>query len=269
MENLFCKEDLKCIDACLSEYRLLPWLDIDKLESCSVYKNPGSIHFLEKEVLKGTVDWELLSLNCNAVYLLEKKMEEELKENKATLSINLNALCCLNHNAIHLIDKLLIERPSEIKWSYLSYNINSDKLKQKSPYKSRTTINTKYWEYVRRSSGLLIHVLELEKSELEYPFYVMNWDVREQTQFEKLKTKIITESKEKDYNKYLWPFLYINPFAIKLIEDRMKKDPDNIDWINLCYNPNAIHLVYEQYKKNPKSINMSCLSMNPSIFKLE
>ena len=51
--------------------RLRPWIPVEKLNWSNLSLNPNAIHLLEK-YLKN-IDWELLSFNPNAIELLKKK----------------------------------------------------------------------------------------------------------------------------------------------------------------------------------------------------
>jgi hypothetical protein len=57
----------------LFEYKLFPWIDINKLEWKSLSQNPNAIHLLREHSDK--IDWSLLSLNCNAIPLLQENIE--------------------------------------------------------------------------------------------------------------------------------------------------------------------------------------------------
>ena len=59
-------------------YELLEWIDINKLQWDYLSFNPNAIYLLEKHPEK--INWYLLSCNPNAIYLLEKNwIDDELK----------------------------------------------------------------------------------------------------------------------------------------------------------------------------------------------
>jgi hypothetical protein len=49
-------------------YKLLNWIDKDKLNFKWLSLNPNTIHLLKQN--KGKIHWNWLSLNPNAIYLL-------------------------------------------------------------------------------------------------------------------------------------------------------------------------------------------------------
>jgi hypothetical protein len=54
------------------EYKLLDWIDIEKIDWCMLSGNPNAISLLEKNPEE--IYWPLLSRNRNAVHLLEKNL---------------------------------------------------------------------------------------------------------------------------------------------------------------------------------------------------
>ncbi len=55
-------------------YKLLDWIDIDKLNWQTLSSNPNAIHLLEQNPHK--IDWFWLSENPNAIHLLEQNLDE-------------------------------------------------------------------------------------------------------------------------------------------------------------------------------------------------
>ena len=86
-------------------YKLRDWVNIDKIDWNWLSMNPNAIHLLEKNVDK--IYWYYLSSNPNAIHLLEKNVDK----------IDWNMLSC-NPNAIHLLEKNI----DKINWSGLSEN---------------------------------------------------------------------------------------------------------------------------------------------------
>jgi hypothetical protein len=52
-------------------YKLLDWIDINKLNWDFLSTNPNAIDLLEKNIDK--INWSNISLNINAIYLLNQK----------------------------------------------------------------------------------------------------------------------------------------------------------------------------------------------------
>jgi hypothetical protein len=113
----------------MSLYKLQDWVDLDKLDWSGLSINSNAIHLLENNQYK--IDWNALSTNPNAIHLLEKNMD---KINWRRLSYNPNVIHLLeknmdkinweglsrNSNAIHLLEKNL----DKVDWYLLSYNLN-------------------------------------------------------------------------------------------------------------------------------------------------
>jgi hypothetical protein len=55
-------------------YKLLDWIDIDKLNWEELSKNPNAIHLLEQNPEK--IDWYELTKNTNAIHLLEQNQDK-------------------------------------------------------------------------------------------------------------------------------------------------------------------------------------------------
>ena len=55
-------------------YKLRHWIPIEKLDFKKLSLNPNAIHLLEKNMDK--IDWEELSKNPNAIDLLEKNIDK-------------------------------------------------------------------------------------------------------------------------------------------------------------------------------------------------
>src|SRR5579871_1353948 len=72
--NILCKDVVNIIIDYSSEYILLNWIDINKLDFRYLSMNPNAIDLLEKH--SGKIDWDLLSRNPNAIHLLEKHPEK-------------------------------------------------------------------------------------------------------------------------------------------------------------------------------------------------
>ena len=77
--------------------KLRDWIDIDKLDWNNLSLNPNAIDLLEKNFDK--INWYMLSANPNAIHLLEQNQD---KINWSSLSFNPNAIHLLEQN----IDKI-------------------------------------------------------------------------------------------------------------------------------------------------------------------
>ena len=90
-------------------YKLLDWIDQDKLDWSNLSSNLHAIQLLEKNPDK--IDWYTLSSNSNAMHLLEK--------NKDRIDWG---LLSRNPEAMHLLKK----NPDKIIWRQLQKNTNPE-----------------------------------------------------------------------------------------------------------------------------------------------
>ena len=74
-------------------YKLRNWIDIDKLDWSKLSLNPNAIQLLEKN--KEKIHWDYLSKNPNAIYLLEENKEK----------IKWYYYLSANPNTIYLLEK--------------------------------------------------------------------------------------------------------------------------------------------------------------------
>ena len=109
--------------------KLRDWIPIDKLDWKILSINENAIHILEKNLDK--VSWRWLSTNPNAIHMLERNLD---KVDWVFLSSNPNAIHMLernldklswdmlsgNPNAIHILEKHI----DQINWEKLSKNSN-------------------------------------------------------------------------------------------------------------------------------------------------
>ena len=98
-------------DDVTTPYKLLNWIQKDKLNNDNLSLNHKAVHLLEQNPDK--INWKKLSQNPNAIHLLEKNVD---KIEWMDLSANPNAIHLLQQN----IDK--------IDWAVLSANPNAIRL---------------------------------------------------------------------------------------------------------------------------------------------
>jgi hypothetical protein len=55
-------------------YKLLNWIDNDKLHWDTLSRNPNVIHYLEQN--KDKINWDMLSFNPNAIHYLEQNLDK-------------------------------------------------------------------------------------------------------------------------------------------------------------------------------------------------
>jgi len=253
-----------------SKYVLLDWINKDKINWNELSLNPNAIDLLEENY--DNIYWDKLSLNPNAIELLKKQVEYE-QSLTAIEHINLRTKIdwyslSTNPSAIDL----LIANPTKIIWDELCLNTNAIDLLEKNP----TKIN---WQYLSENHNA-IHLL---KKQIEYENSLTieeynNLDDHEIIDWKRLCANPNTIDLLKDNkNKIIWEFLSRNSNAIKLLKERVKYENSlskkeyielmsKIDWYELSSNSKAINIL----KENQDKIVWSYLSknINPNAIKL-
>jgi hypothetical protein len=104
-------------------FKIKDWIDKNKLDWNNLSGNPNAIFLLEKNLHK--VNWFALSRNPNAIHILEKNLD------KIDWLFGLS----VNPNAIHLLEKNM----NLISWAFLCQNKNAISLI--SQYKGKHQYN--------------------------------------------------------------------------------------------------------------------------------
>jgi hypothetical protein len=189
--------------------------------------NPNAISILEK--YPNLIVWRQLSRNANAIHLLEKNLSK----------VDWNELS-INPNAIHLLEKY----PEKINWHRLSMNSNAI-------YLLENNLDKINWEWLS-SNPNAIHLLNKNLDKIDWYWLSLNPNAN----------PIL----EKNLDKIDWHMLSKNPNAITILENNL----DKIHWRVLSENPNAIHLLanldYENMKENIKEFNQELIEyvFNPN-----
>ena len=235
-------------------YQLHEWIDETdetKLDWEYLSMNPNAIDLLEKNIDK--IDWRFLSRNRNAVHLLEKNID---KIDWSWLSTNTNpkALQLLEKNFDKIHWGILSENPNairileknqdKIKWIALSLNPNAIHLLEQN-------MDKLCWyrlSYYNRKAAITSQILGPHLRNLSRHLSPHNIDPDE-----------INWNSLRNTSSVLNLSLNESPEAITFLE----KNQDKIDWENLSCNPKAIHLL----EKNQDKIDWKEISMNPAIFK--
>jgi len=162
-------------------YKLLDWIDINKLDLEFLSENENAIGFLEQK--PNLINWYYLSGNKNAEDLLlfnQNKIRlnksnigknENLKIINEIILPNLNLiasnLLSLNKNAVKFI---IDENPEKINWSYLSLNTSDYAIEylEKNPDK----IN---WLHLSRNTNdKAIELLIKNQDKIQWDFFSSN-----------------------------------------------------------------------------------------------
>jgi hypothetical protein len=261
MNNLFTKDDIVSISAYASEYKLLPWIDGNKIVMKEMYSNPNAIHLIE-ECIEVNLDicWENLCGNPNAIHLIEKR--DKNSEEVESLASNPNAVHILekiihieekykiyircyirlfrNPNAIHIIKKHIETNIKNMKWGHwynLCLNPNAIHIIEEiiKNHPANIPSNTPIYDFICNPNA--VHIIkEYEGKDIvngNYTYRISeNWN-------------------------------YYNPNGkICLSGPHLVNE---IDWTSTCRNPSAINFI----KQHTDRIVWDSLSSNPSIFELE
>jgi len=263
-------------------YKLLDWIDIDKLDWVELSLNPNAIHLLEQNQDK--IYWKHLSRNPNAVFLLEQNQDkinwEYLSYNPYALSIleknkdkiNWNRFCegdriksIAGAHAISFLERNLDKLKGlvyangccvELLWHDLSCNPNAIHLLEQNQEKID-------WGNLSTNMNA-IHLLEQNPDWIGWIYLCGNdnpraihlieknldqlndmWEYDQAWSYGISRNPNAIHLIEKNLDKIEWKNVSINPNAISLLE----KYPDKIDWYWLSKNPNAIHLLERNQEK--------------------
>lgn len=227
--------NVNAIDIITEEYNRDP--DSKRLDWYNICLNPSLIDIIEKEHTRKptNINWNILSLNKNAIKLLDQKIHQ--RENSSTLplkqQINWNNLG-LNPNAVYLMrDKINSEENYRHKayWNTLCENPNAiDIIRQE--YKRKT--NRLNWKYISKNPNAIDLIEAKLKEEEDIPIEELN----------EINTK----------HKISWRWLSTNPNAIHILSNNF----DKIDWKFICENSNikVISLIERLFNSEKKVIQL-------------
>ena len=167
-------------------YKLKKWIKLENLDWDLLTINTNAIDLLYDNQDK--INWNLLASNINALELIENNKDKILKENKDFWNL-------LSGNTSFSAIKLLEKYPDKINWNELSSNPSAINILEKNLDK----IN---WMVISKNHKAL-HLLEQNKDKID------------------------------------WNWLSENPNAIHILESNITK----IDWYAILKNPNALHLI--------------------------
>jgi hypothetical protein len=300
-----------------NKYVLRSWIETEHLNMGNLCLNPNAISFLEElyklpkelyDKLDYTkkINWKLLCLNKNAMFLIKKRIDyektltnEEISKTDSNYIINWNYLSS-NQNAIDVLKHKITEEKTQgeriiaklndnrkIDWSSLSANPNAILLLKKNEEKI-------VWNafYINKNLDIDLfekRLLKIKEGEVviqNLEWYAM-WSIPISTAID-LLNKIFPE-KINYYNlsknpctssiklllvnkeNIIWNNLSSNthPEAIKLLAANINE----IDWMTLAQNTNkdAIKIIEDNISKLPRDITDNIwffLSSNPKAIKL-
>ena len=260
-----------------------------------IYKIPSFINLNELEKYNPKAFWNKLSLNPNAIHILEQNLD---KVDWISLSRNSNAISMLkdiiknNNNwsslfySKNIINVLHTNKQKEMNSHMLSSKFYSNCTPKNSIWYC-CILNNPIWYYLSGNPNA-IELLEKNLDKVDWRALSSNPNAIDllEKNLEKVNWDILSYSNsnaisllEKNLNKVDWSMLSANPNAIHFLEQNL----DKVDWYWLSGNPNAIHLLEQNLDKvdwnsilfrNPNAIhlleqnldkvNWSMLSSNPN-----
>ena len=245
-------------------YKLLKWIDPQKLNINSLCENPNAIDFLKKQP-KRNLNIYSLAKNKNAIPLLKSmfspiSMIVIIYRNKNAINefyekdINSSSKwdnICLNTNAIHIIKK-------KIKHANLrSLCRNKEAIKLIQDYFS-------YDEIPIYDLASNINGIELLRKVIKH---IKNVSIEECNDY-KLWSRLSRNSSKdaidilkNNRDKINWTFLSANPNARELLIDNL----DKVNWNLLSMNKNMLDIL----EKNKELICWDYFSKNSGIFEID
>ena len=227
-------------------YKLLDWIDHDKLDWSNLSSNPNAIHLLENNPEK--IDWSRLSSNPNAIHILEKNPD---KIYWFVLS--------RNPSAMHLLKKHPTIAP------FVGYTSNTRKPVYQELWKDLIQ-NKNIWSQLEINTEV-IQLLEQHLDKIHWVWLSLNPGAvylleknQDKIDWENLSENInAIHLLEENPEKINWTILSSNTSAIHLLE----KNPEKINWANLCSNPNALQISGFEEKLDEMNLEDTSLGLFP------
>lgn len=253
-----------------SEYTLLDWISLEKLDWEALSANSKAIDLILKN--RNKIDWVNFVKNPHprAVTLIEKNIcfvDDFRLENKDVChgSKYLLSLCeNTNSRIMNFIEKFLETKTlTKFQWNNLSRNTGAMRIIEKEIEKRTDNV---HWGYLERNPAA-VYLLE------KYPENVDKWQLAFNPKglhlfenFNNVDWRFLSANPAalcfllENLDKIKWHHFSMNthPIAIEMLEGNLKK----VHWGFLSENPAAINIL----EKNQNKIGYKNLSGNPSIF---
>jgi hypothetical protein len=243
----------------MSLYKLRDWIEKEKLDWSYLSKNIHFMHLLNEVsptlfwMISDKIDWYLISMNPDAIELLEKNQD---KIYWSMLSHNSSATYLINKN----------------KDKYKIYSGGSGKRSEpETPDRRSDSVS-------RSNNGFLTSDSDSD-NESFYAKKASRYNKRSLSDSDTIFTidsngnKIYTS--EMQYSKMIADHVNKKNGDVMTIDlchmsrnttdmNFLEQNPEKINWYALSENPNAIHLL----EKNQNKIDWKIISQNPCIFEL-
>ena len=269
-------------------YKLLDWIDINKLDLEFLSKNQNAIGFLKQN--PDLINWYYLSGNKNADELLLSN-KNKIKLNRCNIGSNENLkiinemiipnLNLISENQLSLnknIVKFLIDKyPEKINWAFLSLNTSDEAIEHLQKNQDKIC----WFNLSLNTNDKAIDILINNQDKIQWDLFSsnsntkavellfqnpnkINWNYLSKNSNDKA-VEFLLENKDKiDWNRFS---LNTNDKAIELLLE----NKDKINWVLLLvenYNPKVIDIIKDNLDKLG-DLEWSLLSENPYIFKLD
>ena len=235
----YLKKRINLYDTFFQIYKLLNWIDINKLNFRFLSENPYAINLIEKNLNKIQLKWLCKNINANCFFeeiidSYSTNYDSDKPDKYYMFDHDYYMQLSRNQSAIYSLEK----KKHKIFWCKLSSNPNAIHLLEQNKDK----IN---WCELSANPNA-IHLLEKNHNEIDWGILSINPNA----------IHLLEQNQDEIY----WYNLSSNPNAIHLLE----KNQDKISWYALSSNPNAIHIL----ELNQDKINWDELSKNPNAIKL-
>ena len=193
-------------------YKLLDWIDIQKLDWRNLSANPNAIGLLEQNIDK--IDWANLSLNPNAINLLEQNIDEIDWDN---LSQDINAISLIEQNLY------------KINWILQAFNPNAEHIFEEK--------NINRIKFIEDSNSEEL----LEKNcDAIYTQWLLRLKINNHDDDDNDNNDYDYDYDYDDCEDYFWKWLSKNPDAIHILKKYKKK----INYQELSLNPAIFEIDY-------------------------
>jgi hypothetical protein len=272
------------------KYKLLDWIDPDKLILVNISKNINAIDYLLENPDK--IDWNVLIKNNNfeATKLLMKNKHKYNLKKKSYLFGNflqLEKLMIDNFEKLFMtgtrdIDKeiylsnnflgfeqIIIDNFNTLDETFMSKN-NIIKLlrknKNKIDWEKLSQNENEYAIEILKENPDKINSFYLSRNESDKAIELLkeNPDKIDWVELSGNSNLNVMKLLKENPDKIDWKSLSLNDNAIDLIKEK----PDKIDWYHLSQNINAIELLKENYLDEKNDIWWSFLSENASAMEI-
>ena len=156
----YLKKRINIYDNYFEIYKLLNWIDIDKLDFEILSENSNAIHLIEKNLNKIKLEWLIKNINASGFFDIIMHYYRYIDINSDDYEDNdyfdYFREFSRNPNSIYLLEK----NPNKIYWRYLSENPNAIHLLEQN-------LDKIDWRYLSENPNA-IHLLEQNLDKIDW-----------------------------------------------------------------------------------------------------